>query len=266
MKSLVGVDQSLSNIGFFKIDVADDYHKELKDYLILLNSFINSLNVKPNTYSRITKKIKNVSFNFLSEIQNSNYTTLQKVVLETTLKKLELKKQAFSKNYPDYQKLYSMIENKDDVSNESLFSTMTFKCHLIQSINKTMKRLNDYKMMYSTLIENYEPEIVAMEGYSYGSTITRSLFELGELAGMIKLFHFEKKITTVIISPSTLKKFITGKGNSDKDVIKKMMIDIFNLKFNTKKDDDLYDSIGLTYFLLLIPFLPIEEQIKIKVV
>ena len=122
MKSLVGVDQSLSNIGFFKIDVADDYHKELKDYLILLNSFIDSLNVKPNTYIGITKKVKNVSFDFLSEIQKSNYTTIQKVVLETTLKKLELKvfdiygKTCYVKTYlVDFSKInFDLSWNKTD--------------------------------------------------------------------------------------------------------------------------------------------------------
>lgn len=57
-----------------------------------------------------------------------------------------------------------------------------------------------------------------MEGYSYGSA--GRVFEIAEGAGVIKLALAQHGIIPVIVAPSQLKKFSTGKGMWPKAVAK----------------------------------------------
>jgi Holliday junction resolvasome RuvABC endonuclease subunit len=57
-----------------------------------------------------------------------------------------------------------------------------------------------------------------IEGYSFGSR-GRATFSIGELGGVIRLMLFEEGIPYLEMSPSSLKKFATGKGNGDKTLI-----------------------------------------------
>ncbi|MEV7902204.1 hypothetical protein [Streptomyces anulatus] len=68
---------------------------------------------------------------------------------------------------------------------------------------------------------------ICYEGYAYGARYRRE--ELGELGAALKLSlaevfpdHVERRIHAV--SPSTVKKFVTGSGQADKD---KMMLAVF---------------------------------------
>lgn len=264
--NIIGIDQSLSNVGVFNLNVENNYINDLKTYIELLFSFIETLNVKPGSYLAINKKSKNVSFDLLEEIKKGKYTKIEKVCLEDLLKKLINLQNSFSEKYSNYKEIFDLIITQKNISENQLFNSIQYNCYLINSIHKNMKRLCDYKESYKKIIDNKKPDLVALEGYSYGSKATRSLFELGELAGVLKLTNYENNILTVVVSPSSLKKFMTGKGNSDKYVVKEQMINTFGIKFNNKKDDDLYDSLGLSYFLLLLPFFTISEQMKIKVI
>ena len=50
---------------------------------------------------------------------------------------------------------------------------------------------------------------VAMEGYAYGSQMANML---GELGGMVKLTLVQFNIYPLIVPPTSLKKYVTGKG------------------------------------------------------
>lgn len=59
------------------------------------------------------------------------------------------------------------------------------------------------------------PTLVALEGYSYGST--GRWFDLGEAGGVIKVELLVKDIPTLIVPPASLKKFATNNGGASKE-------------------------------------------------
>ena len=82
---------------------------------------------------------------------------------------------------------------------------------------------------------------IALEGYSMGSHSGR-FFSIGELGGCIKLFALNRNISILIVSPSSLKKFVAGNGGADKD----MMIDAVNRRWDQEiHQNDEADAFGL---------------------
>lgn len=75
------------------------------------------------------------------------------------------------------------------------------------------------------VVDYAEPLIVAYEGYSMGSPRAGGgrLADLGELGGVLKLHLFERNIRLLLVPPSNLKLFATGKGNADKGAVRTAM-------------------------------------------
>ena len=61
----------------------------------------------------------------------------------------------------------------------------------------------------------YGADLAVIEGYSFGST-GRSLFQIGELGGVVRLMLHDAEIPFVEVSPSSVKKYATGRGNAGK--------------------------------------------------
>ncbi|MEU5425135.1 hypothetical protein AB0H73_05950 [Streptomyces olivoreticuli] len=87
--------------------------------------------------------------------------------------------------------------------------------------------------------------LIAMEGYAHGSTFQREA--LGELGGVVKLAISETAghrpwKHPLIVSPPTLKKFATGKGNATKAE----MMDTVRTQWGPAfRDDNLADAYAL---------------------
>jgi Holliday junction resolvasome RuvABC endonuclease subunit len=80
-----------------------------------------------------------------------------------------------------------------------------------------------------------EVELVCYEGYSMGSRNGR-MFDIGELGGVLKTLFYERGLPTLIVPPSTLKLFVTGKGNAKKvDMVEAVM---HNWGHQVKSDDE----------------------------
>lgn len=111
---------------------------------------------------------------------------------------------------------------------------------------KGVARLEYIKEQLDTLLEflvcNKRDLLVCMEGYSYGNMFGKA-FELGELGGVIKCWAG----SGLIVAPTTLKKFITGKGKLEKGIDKKDIIPrIVKEKWGFEtKDDNIADAYGL---------------------
>jgi Holliday junction resolvasome RuvABC endonuclease subunit len=63
-----------------------------------------------------------------------------------------------------------------------------------------------------------KPEFISIEGYAYGAK--GKVFEIGEATGDIKRRIWENKIPLRIFDPTSIKMFITGVGNADKELMK----------------------------------------------
>lgn len=101
-----------------------------------------------------------------------------------------------------------------------------------------------------TIIEQYRPDLIQMEGISYGSHGSSALADLAGLNFAIRMMLIECGIDFNILAPTSIKKFAVGNGGAEKDVIiaswKKLdrnISDITNIKL-----DDLADSFFIAHY------------------
>ena len=85
---------------------------------------------------------------------------------------------------------------------------------------------------------------ISMEGISYGSSLkTKSIFDLAGLNYLIR-YHVIKSghMNLTICPPQEIKKFASGKGNSNKDILINSFVVIYPEFNQIPKIDDLVDS------------------------
>lgn len=82
----------------------------------------------------------------------------------------------------------------------------------------------------------YEANLVVLEGYSYGTRNHRAE-SIGELGGVVRLALWEASVPTVVISPSEVKKFATGKGLAAKEDVLVAAVRRFERSFRNDEAD-----------------------------
>lgn len=70
-------------------------------------------------------------------------------------------------------------------------------------------------------------DLVVIENYSFGST--GMVFHIGENVGLLKHKLFSKKINYFSVAPTAIKKYATGKGNANKNMMINTFMDIENI-------------------------------------
>lgn len=90
---------------------------------------------------------------------------------------------------------------------------------------------------------------VAMEGYAYGSIMAN---KLGELGGIVKLTlheldHIGKGKAPMIVPPTSLKKYVTGRGNGVQK--NQMLLQVYKKWGVEFPDDNAADSYGLAHIV-----------------
>jgi len=89
---------------------------------------------------------------------------------------------------------------------------------------------------------------IGIEGLSFGSR-GQSMLELSGLHYHLRLSLWNKGIDYSIIPPTQLKKFVSGKGNSKKDLMLLNVYKKWGVEFN---DDNLADAYGLAQMMKTI--------------
>jgi len=125
------------------------------------------------------------------------------------------------------------------------------KCELIKSSPCEKLPLAELKRLcgITNKIGLCSSELVVIEGLSYSMRNTTSLLQLAGLNYFVRQNLFLNKIPFVIVAPTTLKKFITGKGNSKKDV---MLLETYKRYKKSFDNDNLCDAYGLAQIGLAI--------------
>lgn len=76
------------------------------------------------------------------------------------------------------------------------------------------RRLDYIANRVADLIAKYDPDLIAYEDYAMGKSGSMSrVFDIGELGGVLKRTVWLASIDLMLVSPTALKKAITGKGN-----------------------------------------------------
>lgn len=91
----------------------------------------------------------------------------------------------------------------------------------------------------SKALDEVSPELVVLEGYAMGIRSGR-LFDIGELGGVLKLCIWERGLPLLVIPPTNLKKFTTGKGNAKKPDMAAALYAQDGVKFRTDDEADAY--------------------------
>lgn len=81
-------------------------------------------------------------------------------------------------------------------------------------------------------------DVFAMEGYAFSRGHAHSM---GEMGGSIKKTIWELGCNLIVVPPTTLKKFLTGKGSGDKNIVMKHVFKRWGFDVD---DDDQCDAFG----------------------
>lgn len=127
----------------------------------------------------------------------------------------------------------------------AFFSNGIEETHLIISKDTGILRLQKIKKRIEQFIDivlsQQQIDLIVIENYSFSSH-GRATFSIGELGGIIKLLAFEKGIKTILVAPTTLKKYVSGKGNCKKN---EMLLAVYKKFGQSFDDDNRADAYGL---------------------
>lgn len=131
------------------------------------------------------------------------------------------------------------------------YEKTTVDSKLEYSVKERLKTYNIYNIVSAIkqVLLSYDVDAVAIEGISFGSTGSAALIDLSGLNYMVRMACMESNIPYVfIVSPTQNKKFASGNGSAEKDV----MISAWNKMDKTMADIADYvkvDDIADAYFL-----------------
>ena len=100
-------------------------------------------------------------------------------------------------------------------------------------------RLIEIRHKVSETIDKYQPGLICLEGYSFGSR-GRAVFQTGELGGLIRVLLHKSGIKWIEITPSQVKKFATGMGNCGKDIVLQQVYKRWGMEFKTSDEADAF--------------------------
>lgn len=95
-----------------------------------------------------------------------------------------------------------------------------------------------YEEFRGVIAKHGRPTMVCVEDYSFASKGKQ--FNVGEGGGIFRLAMFHEKCELIAVSPNSLKKFITGKGSGDKDVVMMKLLKNFGVEITQNDQADAY--------------------------
>ena len=116
-------------------------------------------------------------------------------------------------------------------------------------------RLNDVKL-----------DLVVIEGLAFMAKGT-SLVQLGGLNYLLRMDFLHAQVPFVIVAPTSLKKFITGSGKGDKELLMMTIFKKYGFEAKTNNDADAYALAAIGSSLLGYPLIkeikPQTEVLKL---
>lgn len=119
-----------------------------------------------------------------------------------------------------------------------IFKNGKIHSEVIKPKTKDVARLSDISNHINCLIQDHCITHACIEGYAY-SAIGR-IVNLGELGGVIRLLLYDEGIPFVVVPPTVIKKFITGKGNAKKELMLLQVYKKFGVEFDNNNTCDAF--------------------------
>jgi len=124
-----------------------------------------------------------------------------------------------------------ILDGKGNIIHQEVLSTSKKDSDEVRLINIRTK--------LNSLLQ--DDDVVCLEGLSFGSQ-GMALAQLGAAHYIIRVLLYERNINFSVVSPSTLKKFVTGKGNCKKDLMLLKVFQKWGVEFS---NDNLADAYSL---------------------
>jgi len=109
------------------------------------------------------------------------------------------------------------------------------------------ERLNEIYKDITSIIEEHKPKTCAIEQLFFSKNVTTGI-QVAHARGIILLALQQNGIPSTQVTPSALKRAITGDGKADKKAMQKMVTMELNLK-EPPKPDDAADAVSLALYL-----------------
>ncbi len=99
----------------------------------------------------------------------------------------------------------------------------------LKKLNNHYLKLNHIFNRTVEIIDNYNPDEIAIEAPFFGKNV-QSMLKLGRAQGVAMAAGLSRQIPITEYSPKKIKMSITGNGNASKEQVTKMLQNIFNFK------------------------------------
>ncbi len=130
---------------------------------------------------------------------------------------------------------------------------------VVRSSFRGVQRLVDIERQVAA--ETQRIALVAVEGYAFGAQASREA--LGELGGILKRQLYVNRIPTVVVPPSSVKKFATGRGNARKDEMRLAVYKKWGLDETQLKTADEVDAYVLARIALVVALRSAGREVKL---
>lgn len=148
-----------------------------------------------------------------------------------------------SEKLPYSDNLFIGIDQSLTCTSLAFFRGKKIEVHQIRPGTAGIARLDVIQKKFRELLGSEKPYGMAIEGYAFGAQ--GKVFGLGELGGLLRLELYQRGYPLIEVPPTTLKKFLTGQGNVQKQVMIKELYKKYEIDTN---DDNDCDAIALAIY------------------
>ncbi|HYC44514.1 MAG TPA: crossover junction endodeoxyribonuclease RuvC [Burkholderiales bacterium] len=114
--------------------------------------------------------------------------------------------------------------------------------HRLARLQEIRRQLLDH---VHSITKKHGAGVMFVEGYAFGARNDRET--LGEWGGQLRLTMFDLGWDVVEVAPGTLKKYVTGKGNAEKDGIRMEVLKRWRYESTDNNDADAYALMRLGF-------------------
>jgi Holliday junction resolvasome RuvABC endonuclease subunit len=140
-----------------------------------------------------------------------------------------------------------IILNRDGtILTQQAIVTKPVKCWRDQ-VARQQKIVSQIKTTIDQTMKLHGMAVIFVEDYA-PSRYAKSSIPTIELGGLLRAMLAKLPDEVQFVSPATIKKFVTGKGNADKLAVAVALSKRFNVDFGS--DDNIWDAYGLALFAL----------------
>lgn len=119
-------------------------------------------------------------------------------------------------------------------------SVRTFKAANIpdKDVISRMRRFEDVICRMNGFLKDLAPQVILIENYAFGAKFNREV--MGEFGGLLRWHLIDHTNRVYEVSPMSLKLFVAGKGNANKDLVQAWIQKRWDKIFSNNDEADAY--------------------------